>query len=138
MGGKLGALFAVVIGCLVLLLSCGHQTAQEHSLTVLLPDDILSVDPNSDFEAITDSVLFNIYQPLVEPDKDLKLHPVLAQSWENPRPNEWRFHLRENVRFQDGSYLTPQAVKESLETVMRSPNLDTTFFLNAIGEIRYV
>jgi peptide/nickel transport system substrate-binding protein len=63
---------------------------------------------------------------------------VLAQSWENPRPNEWRFHLRENVRFHDGSYLTPQAVKDALENVMRSQNLDTNLFLNTIQDIRAI
>src|SRR5439155_12507572 len=128
--------------CTILLLgiaifsSCKREQPPERSLTILLSDDILSIDPNSEFEAVTDSVLFNVYQPLVELDKDLNLHPVLAESWENPRPNEWRFHLRQNIRFHDGSYLTPQTVKQALENVMRSANLDTTSFLSAIQEIK--
>ena len=136
MGGKARCFCSIFILWIAIFLSCEREQPSEHSLTILLPDDILSIDPNSEFEAVTDSVLFNVYQPLVELDKDLNLHPVLAESWENPRPNEWRFHLRQNVRFHDGSYLTPQTVKQALDNVMKSANLDTASFLSAIQEIK--
>jgi peptide/nickel transport system substrate-binding protein len=44
--------------------------------------------------------------------------------------------FEQNIRFHDGSYLTPQTVKPALENVMRSANLDTTSFLSAIEEIK--
>jgi len=138
MGGVARYFWAILLCGIAIFSVCKREQPSNRSLTVLLSDDILSIDPNSEFEAVTDSVLFNVYQPLVELDKDLNLHPVLAESWENPRPNEWRFHLRQNVRFHDGTYLTPQTVKRALEEVMRSANLDTTSFLSAIQEIKAI
>ncbi|HSE39626.1 MAG TPA: ABC transporter substrate-binding protein, partial [Acidobacteriota bacterium] len=81
--------------------SCSSKPDVQSSLTILLPDDILSTEPNREFETITDSVLCNVYDPLVGFDKDMHLTPVLAESWENPKPDEWRFALRKNVRFHD-------------------------------------
>jgi ABC-type transport system substrate-binding protein len=99
MGGVPRCACAMLFLSIAIFSSCKHEQPSKQSLTILLSDDILSIDPNSEFEAITDSVLFNVYQPLVELDKDLNLHPVLAESWENPRPNEWRFHLSKTSAF---------------------------------------
>jgi len=107
-----------------------------NSLTVLLPEDILSIDPNQEFETITDSVLFNVYEGLVGLDEDLHLQPVLAESWENPTPEEWRFHLRKNVRFHDGSPLNSAAVRDALLRVKNSSDLDTSTFLTSADQIR--
>lgn len=42
--------------------------------------------------------------------------PILAQKWEmSPDGKEWTFHLREGVKFHDGSPLTAEAVKFSIE-----------------------
>ncbi|MDH7578669.1 MAG: ABC transporter substrate-binding protein [Bacillota bacterium] len=42
--------------------------------------------------------------------------PMLAQKWEmSPDGKEWTFHLREGVKFHDGSPLTAEAVKFSIE-----------------------
>lgn len=122
---------------MLLCLSCGEKKHQD-SLTVLIPDDILSLQPNKQFEVTTDSVLFNVYEPLVGFDKDLNLQPVLAESWENPRPEQWRFHIRKNVYFHDGSLLTAKTVRESLISVKASTDQDTSNFLNSLEDISII
>src|SRR3990172_7122081 len=126
------------LACLFILycfLSCSTRETPNTSLTILLPEDILTVDPNREFETITDSVLFNVYEPLVGLDENLNLQPVLAESWENPTPEEWRFHLRKKIRFHDGTYLNESIVREALETVKKSAELETSTFLTSADRI---
>src|SRR5258708_21203362 len=43
-------------------------------------------------------------------EKDLKIIPALAESWETPEPTRWRFHLRKGVKFQNGDPFTADDV----------------------------
>jgi peptide/nickel transport system substrate-binding protein len=65
--------------------------------------DARAMDPYTFNETVQNSLLQNIYEPLVERGRDLSLQPGLATSWETTDPNVWRFHLRGNVKWQDGS-----------------------------------
>ena len=54
--------------------------------------------------------LGNVYEPLVGRGKELETVPKLATSWEQTNPTTWRFHLRPNVKFHDGSPFTADDV----------------------------
>jgi peptide/nickel transport system substrate-binding protein len=44
-----------------------------------------------------------VYEPLIDIDNNFQLHPDLAESWEsNADATTWIFHLRKDVKFQDG------------------------------------
>lgn len=132
-------LACAVLGLLPLLcLACGAPAPPRDSLTVAITDDILSLDPNVDNEAVTVSVLFNVYEPLVGLDDDLKARPLLAESWEHPSPERWRFHLRPNVRFQDGTKLTAELVRDGFLAIQSNPNLDASYSLSDVQEIALV
>ena len=46
----------------------------------------------------------NVYEPLIYLASDFSLKPGLAERWELVNDNKtWRFHLRRNVKFHDGS-----------------------------------
>jgi peptide/nickel transport system substrate-binding protein len=85
------------------------------------------MDPDMLQETVQLSFLSNIYEPLVRRDKDLKLEPALATSWDHTSPTVWRFHLRPGVKFQDGSPFTADDVLFSLNRIqeqtsaMRAP-----------------
>jgi peptide/nickel transport system substrate-binding protein len=68
--------------------------------------DVNSMDPYSRNETFLLSFTHNIYEPLVRRDRNLKLEGALAQSWSNPSPTVWRFNLRPNVKWHDGSPFT--------------------------------
>lgn len=72
--------------------------------------DALSMDPHSLNETLQLTLLGNIYESLVGFDKDLKLVPALATSWEQTSPTVWRFHLRKGVKFHDGTPFTAEDV----------------------------
>ena len=72
--------------------------------------DIVTIDPHANNEALTNAFLSNVYETLVTRDKDLKVEPQLATSWSQPNPTTWRFKLRPNVKFHDGTPFTADDV----------------------------
>lgn len=56
--------------------------------------DANSMDPYTRNETFLLSFTQNIYDPLVRRNRELKVEPALAVSWEQPDPLTWRFHLR--------------------------------------------
>src|SRR3954464_12822921 len=72
--------------------------------------DLKSLDPYTLNETTTHSHLGQIYEGLIARDKDLKIIPGLAESWETPEPTRWRFHLRKGVKFANGDPFTADDV----------------------------
>jgi peptide/nickel transport system substrate-binding protein len=76
-----------------------------------------SLDPYSLKESTTIAHLGHVYEGLTARDKDLKIIPGLAESWETPEPTRWRFHLRKNVKFHNGDPFTADDVIFSADRV---------------------
>jgi peptide/nickel transport system substrate-binding protein len=76
-----------------------------HAATFKYADqgDAVSMDPHSLNESLQLSLLGNVYEPLVGRGKKLELIPLLATSWKQTAPTVWRFELRRNVKFHDGT-----------------------------------
>src|SRR6185437_12884099 len=89
--------------------------------------DVGAMDPYTRQETVQLSFLSNIYEPLARWNRELKLEPALATSWEQTSPTVWRFHLRPGVKWQDGSPFTADDVVFSMQrilaktSVMRAP-----------------
>jgi peptide/nickel transport system substrate-binding protein len=84
-------------------------------------------------------VLSNVYEPLVDLDANLRPQPVLARSWEHPQPERWRFRLRPNVRFHDGSPLTAESVRAAIQALRAgSAPAEAAQFLNQVSEVAVV
>src|SRR5215471_2058387 len=62
------------------------------------------------------------FNGLVSISPDYSPAPDLAEKWDNPDDKTWVFHLRQGVKFHDGSTLTANDVKYTYESV-----LDPTF-----------
>jgi peptide/nickel transport system substrate-binding protein len=82
--------------------------------------DVISMDPYARQETTLLSFAANIYEPLVERDKKLKLEPALATEWSQTDPTTWRFKLRQGVKFHDGSPFTADDVVFSYERAKTS------------------
>ncbi|MGO7465299.1 ABC transporter substrate-binding protein, partial [Rhizobium ruizarguesonis] len=53
----------------------------------------------------------NVVETLVELDYgNGKILPRLAESWQQPSPNEWVFKLRKGVKFHDGAPFDAKSV----------------------------
>lgn len=93
-----------------LLAFAGSASAQTKTLRYAGAADVETMDPAGRFEIFTLSFLHAIYEPLLRYDRDLKLQPALATSWNQVDALTWRFTLREAVRFQDGTPFTAEDV----------------------------
>lgn len=78
-------------------------------LRVGLPGDTTSVDGDK-ASVGQQSPNANIYERLVRMDDKFQIQPWLAEKWEFVEPNTWRFHLRKDVTFSDGSPMTAKDV----------------------------
>ena len=76
--------------------------------------DILTMDPHSQNEGLNNAVSDYVYEPLVTRDKQLKVEPCLALSWQLVNPTTMRFKLRPDVKFHDGSPFTADDVVFSM------------------------
>ena len=77
--------------------------------------DVQTMDPHALAETMTLSFQGNIYEGLVRRDARMKLVGALAERWEHLQPRVWRFYLRRNVRFHDGSAFRADDVRFSVE-----------------------
>ncbi len=76
--------------------------------------DVNSMDPYARNETFLLTFMHNVYEPLLQRDKNLKLEPALATEWSQPSPTVWRFKLRANVKWHDGSPFSADDVVFSL------------------------
>ena len=106
--------------CMVaLLVGCGNDTAKQGKhLNVGLYWFGETVDPTHEWDAWT-LTRIGAGETLATVTPDMKFTGQLADSWENIDPTTWKFHIRENVKFHNGTAMTPQKVKESIEYTMK-------------------
>src|SRR6202795_1965966 len=90
----------------VVIVAFAMSPASAQTLRYANQGTLKSLDPYTLNESTTHAHLGHVYEGLVTRDKDLKTIPALAESWEIPEPTRWRFHLRKNVKFQNGDPFT--------------------------------
>src|ERR1700716_875218 len=100
--------------------------ASSQTLRYANQGNLNSLDPYTLNETTTHAHIGQVYEALITRDKDLKIIPALAESWEMPEPTRWRFHLRKGVKFQNGDPFTADDVVFSAERVRaKVSNLQT-------------
>lgn len=86
------------------------------SVVVGIQQDIDSLDPHKATAAGTKEILFNIFEGLVKPDKNGDLMKAIASDYTVSEDGlVYTFTLREGVKFHNGSVVTAEDVKYSLE-----------------------
>lgn len=117
---------------------CGAEpspTPEPVALEIAVPLDPSGLDPHRHDRLADHGVQFNIFEGLVSADADLRLHPGLAQSWENPSALEWRFRLRPSVTFHDGRPLTATDVVWSFQRLLGRTDLEIRHYLQNVVEV---
>ncbi|BFH62728.1 nickel ABC transporter substrate-binding protein [Paenibacillus azoreducens] len=117
--------FSVVVVLTFLLIMGCSQTKSSTSSTVQEANKQIVVAVTQDTEGDKlDATTYNgtrqthaaVYDALVEYEGEGKIAPSLAESWEvSDNGKTYRFHLRKQIKFSDGSPLNSAAVKFSLE-----------------------
>ncbi|MBX9701571.1 MAG: ABC transporter substrate-binding protein [Acetobacteraceae bacterium] len=99
--------------------------------------DVNSMDPYGRNETFLLAFNSHIYEPLVRRNRQMEPEPALAARWEQPSPTVWRFHLRPNVRFTDGTPFTADDVVFSVQRV-RGPGSNLNAVLATVKEVRKI
>ncbi len=121
----------LVLGLVISLFSVGlsgcinqagkQNQKQSELLTIGISDDPHGFFPWIDsYDTNTLAINFNIFNPLVEFDKNFKLFPKLAKSWNNPDNCTWRFFLRDDVTFHNGYQFTAFDVKYTIDLLKKN------------------
>jgi peptide/nickel transport system substrate-binding protein len=90
------------------------------------------MDPHSQNEGLTNQINGQVYEGLVTRDRQLNLVPALATGWEQTGPLGWRFKLRPNVKFHDGTPFTADDVVFSVNRA-KEPTSQLSVYANALG-----
>ena len=98
-------------------------------------DDIASLDPAESFEITATNTLSNLYQRLLEPDRQEPsvLVPALAKSWVAASDDKSLiFELRDGAAFASGNAVRPEDVIYSFKRVVKL-NKTPAFILGELG-----
>jgi peptide/nickel transport system substrate-binding protein len=110
----------LLAACLVL----GAAHAGAADLRIGFQAEITSADPH--VHAVQNrNVWMHVYEPLVRQDAQLRATPGLARGWRALDAVTWNFTLRPNVFFHDGSPMTAEDVKFSIDRARAMPGART-------------
>jgi ABC-type dipeptide transport system, periplasmic component len=114
-----------------------QSSTKKDSVTLVLDTDVATFDPSNSASLDDSQVYVNIYDQLVNVDKDGKFVPVLAESWDvSTDGKKYTFHIRKGVKFHNGEELKASDVVFSFETAKKSPYLSGQF--SEIGEVKAI
>src|SRR5882757_2592061 len=99
--------------------------------------DPTTMDPHARRDGFVTSFDMNMYEPLLRRDRNLKLEPALATEWSNPGPTTWRFRLRHDVKFHDGTPLTADDVVFSMQRAVAT-GADVAALLTTVKEVKKI
>lgn len=89
------------------------------TLRMAWSQDATGLDPHKQTAFSSIRLLELIYEPLVRLDKDLRVVPAIAESWQfSPSGTELTFKLNPNAKFQTGAAVTSADVKASFERIL--------------------
>ncbi|MBC7098451.1 ABC transporter substrate-binding protein [Candidatus Bipolaricaulota bacterium] len=102
---------AVLVGALGVAAEEGRYGG---TLTIALAKDATNLDPAFYLDTPSFNVMEQIFDTVVTyAQGSTEIIPLLAESWENPDPLTWIFHLRSGVRFHNGEELDAEDVAYS-------------------------
>jgi peptide/nickel transport system substrate-binding protein len=99
--------------------------------------DILTFDPMSQNESLNNTFSDYVYEGLVRYNKQFVPEPALATSWTRVSPTVWRFNLRKNVKFHDGTPMTADDVVFSFQRVL-APASNMKVYAQGVKEAKKI
>ena len=112
----------------------GTAGGYKNTLTWAQGADVTSPDPHQGKETPAVQVNTQIFDTLVTVDPETnEVVPQIAESWEQTDDQTYVFKIREGIKFHDGSDLTAEDVKFSLDRARNSAAV--SYIVNFIEEV---
>ncbi|MFP1644656.1 ABC transporter substrate-binding protein [Pontitalea aquivivens] len=99
--------------------SVAAPAAMAQDLTVGFTLDADTLDPANHRKRETETLIRNIYDGLLTRDGDMKVVPEIAESMTQVSPTEYDFRIRQGIKFHDGSDMTVEDVKFTLDRIVQ-------------------
>jgi peptide/nickel transport system substrate-binding protein len=106
------------------------------TLTVAVASDMTSMDPHVGKEIAAVVVTNNIFATLVSLTPEGEVAPYIAESWTQVDEKTFDFTIRKDIKWHDGSVLTPDDVVFSLNRAINSPYV--SYIVNYIEKVEKV
>ena len=112
--------YSVLCAVLALgLMFCGAAAAvPEDTITVGMAADAKSLDPQMTNDTTSSTYMIQMYEPLIEINKDKELVPCLAENWKKLDDLTYEITLRKGVKFHNGAEVTAD---DAVFTLNRQP-----------------
>ena len=107
----------VAATAMVLAALCWSAGARAVTVRIATAFDPQTMDPHALALLYHARVDYQVYDSLVNRDESFAIEPSLALSWTRVDPKTWRFRLRPDVTFHDG---TPFTVEDAIFSVQRA------------------
>ncbi len=109
----------LVLAVLGMAIVAGGVAAAQNVFTMSHTQEFGTIDPARGTDYTESYAMLNLYDALVFPSSEGAIEPKLAESWTVSTDGlAYTFNLRHGVKFHDGTELTAEDVKFSLERVL--------------------
>ncbi len=98
--------------------STGAHAQPDGRVVIAHPSDPTTFDAHVFSDQPTYNVLLNVYETLVERGLDMKLHPLLAESYRVVDERTWQFKLRKGIKFTNGEPFNAAVVKWNVDRML--------------------
>lgn len=96
-------------------------------IVIAQKSEVKTLDPQKSTDSVSNKIIQLMFDTLIVMDKDLNITPGLAESWESIDPLNTVFHLKKGVKFHDGTPMTAEDVKFSLDRARKLPQCAYNF-----------
>lgn len=98
--------------------SSNNSNLSKDTINIDVGDDAPTIDPAMTQDTTSARVLYDLFAQLVDFDQNNKTIPGLAEKWDiSPDGRTYTFHLRNGLKFSDGSPITAEDVVYSWQRV---------------------
>lgn len=104
------------------------------TITYAQSSDIAGLDPRNGTSTVTAAMLSQVYSSLVKTDEDFNIVCDAAESYEVVDDTTYKFTLKKGIKFHDGTELTSEDVKYTLDTIREE---DATYKLKSDFSFMY-
>lgn len=110
---------AALLATLLSLSACSRSTAPERGTVSFLIESMpANLDPRIGTDSQSQHLDGLLFSSLVAINHEMDVVPDLAETWEQPDPLTYIFHLRHDVRFHDGRPISSSDVKFTFDSIL--------------------
>lgn len=104
------------------------------TITYAQATDVTSLDPRNATSTVTAAMISQVFSTLVKTDADFNIVCDAAESYEVVDDTTYKFTLKKGIKFHDGTELTSEDVKYTLDTIREE---DATYTLKSDFSFMY-